>query len=95
MNKFQELYNELISVLEAERKRDYKKEYADYHAKPEQVKRRQSRNSARRKLVKAGRVKKGDGKDVDHKDHNPLNNGDSNLRVLDKSTNRSDNSKRK
>jgi hypothetical protein len=36
--------------------RDYKKEYTEYHAKPEQKKRRAQRNSAR----------KGDGKEVDH-----------------------------
>ena len=79
----------------AAKKRDYKKEYKDYHAKPEQKKRRAGRNTARSKLEKAGRVKKGDGKDVDHKDRNPRNNSSSNLRVQSKSTNRSRNSKSK
>jgi hypothetical protein len=46
--------------------RDYKKEYKDYHAKPEQKKRRAQRNKARRKAMRDGRVKKGDGKEVDH-----------------------------
>ncbi len=69
--------------------RNYKKEYNDYHGTTKQKKRRASRNTARRKLEKAGRVKKGDGKDVDHKDRNPLNNGAKNLRVLSKSKNRS------
>ena len=54
--------------------RNYKKEYEDYHARPEQIKRRAARNKARRHLEKEGKVSKGDGKDVDHKDHNPLNN---------------------
>lgn len=69
--------------------RDYKKEYAEYHSRPEQIKRRAGRNAARRKLEKQGRVRKGDGNDVDHKDHNTLNNSPSNLRVLRAKINRS------
>lgn len=53
------------------KKRDYKKEYREYHSKPEQKKRRAGRNAARRKMEKAGKVRKGDGKDVDHRDRNP------------------------
>lgn len=48
------------------KKRDYKKEYREYHALPEQKKRRADRNSARRKAMRAGRVRKGDGKEVHH-----------------------------
>jgi len=69
--------------------RNYKLEYANYQGKPEQVERRSSRNKARRKLEAQGRVRKGDGKDVDHKNRNPLNNGDGNLRVRKKEHNRS------
>jgi hypothetical protein len=69
--------------------RNYRKEYDNYHSKPEQRKNRSKRVLARRKMMKKGRVKKGDGKDVDHKDGNPRNNGDSNLRVLSQSKNRS------
>jgi hypothetical protein len=47
-------------------KRDLKKEYLEYHATPEQKKRRAQRNAARRKAMAAGKVKKGDGKEVDH-----------------------------
>lgn len=50
----------------AERKRDYKKEYRDYHALPLQKKRRADRNAARRKATKSGRVHPGDGKELDH-----------------------------
>lgn len=46
--------------------RDLKKEYKDYHGTEEQKKRRAERNAARRKAIKEGRVKKGDGKEVDH-----------------------------
>jgi hypothetical protein len=69
--------------------RDYAKEYRDYHSKPEQVKRRAGRNKARRLMIKEGRVSKGDGKDVDHKNKNTLDNRPSNLRIMPKSKNRS------
>ena len=69
--------------------RDYKKEYKEYHSKPEQKKRRAGRNRARRIMSMLKRVKKGDGKDVHHKDGNPKNNSKKNLRVESKKTNRS------
>jgi hypothetical protein len=69
-------------------KRDYKQE-AKYHATAEQKKKRASRNAARAKLMKEGKVKKGDGKDVDHKNTNARDNSKKNLRVQSKSTNRS------
>ena len=66
--------------------RDYKKEYANYHSKPEQIERRSSRNKARR--VMGDKVK--NGKDVGHKDNNPLNNDPKNLRNEDPSKNRAE-----
>lgn len=69
--------------------RDYRKEYAQYHSKTAQKKDRASRNSARATLLSAGRVRKGDGRDVDHKNGNPRDNRKSNLRVMPKSRNRS------
>jgi len=48
------------------KERDYKHEYLTYHAKPEQKKNRAQRNAARNTMLKAGKVAKGDGKDVDH-----------------------------
>jgi hypothetical protein len=61
-----------------------------YNAKPEEVANRVKRNQARAKLEKAGKVTKGDGKDVDHK--TPLkrggSNGDTNLSVKSKTENR-------
>jgi len=71
--------------------RNYKKEYDAYQGSEEQKKKRAARNKARRQLEREGKVRKGDGKDVDHK--NPLSkggsNGKSNWRVEDKSKNRS------
>lgn len=69
--------------------RDYRAEYDKYHARPDQKKKRANRNAARRKLTKQGRVKKGDGLDVHHKDGNPLNNSPSNLQALRAKINRS------
>jgi hypothetical protein len=69
--------------------RDYKREYKKYHSKPVQKKRRAQRNTARSKMAKAGRVRKGDGKDVDHKNRNTADNRKKNLRVVSKSKNRS------
>ena len=46
-----------------------------------------SRNRARRKLEKAGKVRKGDGKHVDHKNRNANDNSSSNLRVTSKKFN--------
>lgn len=66
--------------------RDYKREYEQYHAKPEQVENRSLRNQARRKLG----LKKGDPREADHK--TPLSkgggNGHSNLRAVSRKTNR-------
>jgi len=71
------------------KKRDYKKEYKNYQGKPEQIKNRAKRNAARAKMEKAGRVSKGDGKDVDHIKGVSSGNGNGNLRVQSKSANRS------
>lgn len=69
--------------------RDYRKEYDNYQGTPAQRKRNDARKAARRKLVSAGKVKKGDGNDVHHKDGNPKNNKKSNLAVTTKAKNRS------
>jgi len=71
------------------KKRNYRLEYDNYQGKEEQIKRRDSRNAARAAMEKAGKVHKGDGKDVIHKSGNPTNNAKSNLGVQDKSKNRS------
>jgi 5-methylcytosine-specific restriction endonuclease McrA len=66
-------------------KRDYQKQKENYDGTEEQKKKRAARNASRAKLMREGKVKKGDGKHVDHK--NPLSKGGSNkrsnLRVVD------------
>ena len=68
--------------------RDYKSDYAKFQSDEAAKKDRASRNKARAAMVKAGKAKKGDGKDVDHKNGNPRQNSKSNLRVISKSKNR-------
>ena len=46
--------------------RDYRAEYDKYQGTAVQKKNRAARNAARAKMMKAGKVKKGDGKDVSH-----------------------------
>lgn len=65
-----------------------------YNSSELQKKRRAQRNAARREMEKAGKVSRGDGKDVDHVKHKAkgkLNNSKSNLRVMDASKNRAKN----
>lgn len=70
--------------------RNYRDEYDKYQGTPEQIKKRAQRNAARAKMVKAGKAKKGDGKDVAHV--RAFDKGGSNgdgLKVEPKSKNRS------
>ena len=77
---------EAQSTKTARAPRDYSREYAQYHAKPEQVANRSMRNQARRKLG----LKKGDPREADHK--TPISkgggNGSANLRAVSRLTNR-------
>lgn len=71
--------------------RNYAKEYQNYQGTEEQKKKRAMRNAARAEMEKKGVVRKGDGKDVDHR--TPIakggGNGSGNLRAVPKSQNRS------
>lgn len=66
------------------------KHYREYQGKPEQIKKRSQRNKARRKMIKAGKAKVGDGKDVNHKTPISRGGGNSmnNLSVTSRKTNR-------
>lgn len=63
-----------------------KKYQSEYQSTEKEKSKRASRNTARRKMVMAGRV--GKNEDVNHKDGNPNNNSPSNLNVESRSKNR-------
>ena len=70
--------------------RNYREEYDRYQGRPDQIKNRAQRNAARAKMMKKGKVHKGDGKDVAHV--KAIDKGGSikdGLRVESKSANRS------
>ena len=73
--------------METFKERNYKKEYENYHSKPEQKKRRAGRNQARRQLKDTKGIV---GKDVHHKDNNPMNNDKSNLSIVTQKYNRTE-----
>lgn len=73
--------------------RNYKKEYETFHGRPEEIKRRAARVKARRYKESAGDAHKGDGKDVDHANGNPLDNRPENLKMRNRSENRGDKTK--
>lgn len=77
-----------------EKPRNYKKEYREYHAKPEQIRNRTARNKARAEMTKKVGAAAIRGKDIDHKV--PLSRGGSNrasnLRVRSVHSNRGDKS---
>ncbi len=80
----------LGKFMATKKKRDYKKEYREYHGKPEQVANRAKRNQARREMEKEVGKSALKGKEVDHK--RPLSKGGSNargnLQVLSRTANR-------
>lgn len=72
-------------------------EYSRFQSSKKAKRDRTSRNTARRRAEREGRVHKGDGKEVDHVDSNPRRNSPSNLRVVTRRTNRAkkENSRRR
>ena len=71
-------------------KRDYSKNgEGKYQGTKKQIARRSGRNKARREAIRSGSAKKGDGKDVHHRDNNPNNNSSGNTVVRSASSNRS------
>ena len=75
-------------------RRNYRDEYLKFQSSTESKRDRASRNKVRRAAEREGRVSKGDGKDVDHRNGNPRDNRRSNLRVTSRSANRSRNGRR-
>lgn len=64
-------------------------EHEQFQSSPEAKKANSARVSARKKAIRKGIVHKGDGRELDHKDSNPLNNSSSNIRVISRTANRS------
>lgn len=70
--------------------RNYKREYELYQGTEEQKKNRAQRNTARAKMMREGKVSKGDGKDVAHvKAFDKGGTNKTGLKVEDASSNRS------
>lgn len=59
-----------------------------FNSTEKQKTRRAERNASRAKMVQAGKAHKGDGKDVDHRNHKTSDQSMSNLSMMDKSKNR-------
>lgn len=74
--------------------RNYRKEYDEYHASPEQKKRRVQRNQARAEAMQRGAVQKGDGKEVDHVGANRKGKLGNKVKVISKTSNRKKQPKR-
>ena len=72
-------------------KRNYRKEYDNYHKRDKQKKRRAGRNKARSIMIKKKGKSALNGKDVHHADRNPTNNSSKNLKIQSKNKNRGNN----
>lgn len=73
----------------AKAKEAHRKAQAKYQKDPIQVQKRENRNLARAHMEKAGKVHKGDGKDVMHKNGNALDNSPTNWMAGSRHKNRS------
>lgn len=69
-------------------KRNYRKEYDEFHASKEQKQRRAARNKARKEAERDGRVKDGDGREVHHVDAPRKGKLSNKTRVISKKANR-------
>lgn len=67
----------------------HRKAQAKYQKDPVQVKKRENRNLARAHMEKEGKVRKGDGRDVEHKNGDALDNSPENWKAGSRHNNRS------
>lgn len=67
----------------------HRKAEAKYQKSPEQLQKRENRNTARRRLEAAGKLSKGDGKDAIHVNGNALDNNPMNYKAGSRHKNRS------
>ena len=89
LDNVNEHYSFAKKFLSERKSRNYRREYDTFQGTEQQKKNRAKRNRNRRRALRNGTVRKGDGKDIHHVDGNPNNNHSKNLRVVDKSYNRS------
>ncbi len=68
--------------------RDYGREYKRFQSSKKAKKDRAARNKARRQALAEGKVHRGDGKEIDHKNSTPTDNRKSNLRIISRHANR-------
>lgn len=67
----------------------HRKAQAKYQKSPTQVKKRENRNKARETMIREGKARRGDGKDVMHRNGNALDNRPSNWKLGSRHKNRS------
>ena len=60
-----------------------------YDKSPKRMKDNRARKKARYVMEELGKARRGDGKDVDHKNGNPRDNSKNNLRLIARAKNRS------
>ena len=92
------LYDLVVERLLQEKKKkkvDYKDAYRRWHSSKKAKRARAQRNKIRRQYERAGKVRKGDGKEIDHIVPKSKGGSDSpkNLRVVSRHTNRTKGSK--
>jgi len=89
------LFVEGIISESKKKKIDYKDAYKRWHSSKKAKRARAQRNKIRRQYERAGKVKKGDGKEIDHIVPKSKGGSDtpSNLRVVPRSVNRKKGSK--
>jgi len=73
----------------AKAKVSHRKAQAKYQKDPIQVQKRENRNLARAHMIHDGKAHKGDGKDVEHKNGNALDNNPKNWAIGSRKANRS------
>lgn len=73
----------------AAEKKAHRKAQAIYQDSPLEVKKRENRNLARKTLEREGKAAVGDGKDVEHRDGDALNNKPKNWHLGSRHKNRS------
>ena len=66
----------------------HRRNQTKFEKKPSEIHKRVLRNAARREMLRAGRVHKGDHKDVDHINGTKSGNSSSNLRIVSRHRNR-------